>query len=68
MGLWSLFDHERRQLIRRELDCADLEWARGQAWAFEQAMGAAWYYVDSNPTMSELGRRAIGRIVRPWAE
>lgn len=55
MGLWGLFDGERRHLVRRELECTDLEWARGQAWAFQQAMGAAWYYVESNPTMSEPG-------------
>jgi aminoglycoside phosphotransferase (APT) family kinase protein len=62
MGLWSLFDDERRHLVRRELKCSDLEWARGQAWAFQQAIGLPWYYAKSNPTMSELGRRVLDRI------
>lgn len=44
------------------LHCEDLEWARGAAWAFEQALGAAWYYADSNPAMSEMGRRTLSRI------
>jgi len=41
----------------------DLEWERGQAWAFQQAMGLVWYYLDTNPAMSRVGRRALGRIV-----
>ena len=68
MGVWSLFDNERRQLVRDELTCTDLEWARGQAWAFQQGMGAVWYYVDSNPTMSQMGRRTLEHVVRHWAE
>lgn len=63
MGTWSLFDSERRQLLRAELRCTDLEWARGRAWAFEQAMGASWYYVKSNPTMSRLALRALNDIL-----
>jgi aminoglycoside phosphotransferase (APT) family kinase protein len=62
MGLWSLFDDDRRKLVRRELNCTDLEWWRGQAWAFQQAMGAVWYYITTNPTMAELARRALQNI------
>lgn len=35
---------------------------RGAASAFEQALGAVWYYADSNPVMSEMGRRTLARI------
>jgi hypothetical protein len=28
-----------------------------------QAMGAAWYYVDSLPAMSNMARRTLRRIV-----
>ena len=41
----------------------DLEWERGKAWAFEQAMGATWYYVESNPAMSRMGQRTLHRII-----
>jgi hypothetical protein len=41
----------------------DLEWERGKAWAFEQAMGLVWYYVESNPVMSRMGRRTLERIL-----
>jgi hypothetical protein len=40
-----------------------LEWARGAAWAFEQAMGLVWYYRESNPVMADLGRTTLGRIL-----
>ena len=40
----------------------DLEWARGSAWAFEQAMGLVWYYAESNPAMSHTGRRTLERL------
>jgi hypothetical protein len=50
-------------VLRERLDCDDLEWQRGKAWAFEQAMGAIWYYVDSNPAMSHMGRRTLDRIM-----
>ena len=33
-----------------------------QAWAFEQATGAVWYYAESNPAMSGMGRRTLDRI------
>jgi aminoglycoside phosphotransferase (APT) family kinase protein len=59
---WHLFDEPARQVLRDALDCDDLEWQRGKAWAFEQAMGAVWYYVQSNPRMSSMGRRTLQRI------
>jgi aminoglycoside phosphotransferase (APT) family kinase protein len=52
-----------RQALREALRCDDLEWARGAAWAFQQAMGTVWYYADSNPSMSLMGRRTLERIL-----
>jgi aminoglycoside phosphotransferase (APT) family kinase protein len=40
-----------------------LEWERGKAWAFEQAMGLVAYYAATNPTMSRIGRRTLDRIL-----
>jgi aminoglycoside phosphotransferase (APT) family kinase protein len=59
---WHLFEPESRNVLRRALDCDDVEWQRGMAWAFEQAMGLVWYYRESNPPMSRLGRRSLRRI------
>ena len=45
----------------------DPDWARGQAWAFAQAMGLVWYYLDTNPAMAGLGRRTLDRILAATA-
>ena len=63
VSAWHLLEAEPRRVLRRTLGCNDLEWERGKAWAFEQAMGAIWYYVESNPAMSRMGRRTLGRVV-----
>lgn len=63
VGAWHLLESEARLALRDRLGCDDLEWARGKAWAFQQALGAVWYYVESNPTMSLMGRRTLERIV-----
>jgi hypothetical protein len=48
--------------MRDRLRVDDEEWERGKAWAFEQAMGAVWYYIDSNPAFGHMGRRTLERI------
>jgi aminoglycoside phosphotransferase (APT) family kinase protein len=63
VGAWHLLDAGPRRALREALDCSDLEWERGKAWSFEQSMGAVWYYVDSNPAMSGMGRRTLERIL-----
>ncbi|GEC03711.1 putative phosphotransferase [Streptomyces spinoverrucosus] len=63
VSAWHLLQRGPREVLRRTLGCDDLEWERGKAWAFEQAMGVVWYYVESNPTMSRMGRRTLDRIL-----
>ena len=63
VAAWHLLDAAPRQRLRAMLRCEDLEWERGKAWAFEQSMGVVWYYLDTNPTMSRMGRRTIERIL-----
>ena len=62
VGAWHALDAGPRQAFRDDLGCDDLEWERGKAWAFEQSIGAAWYYVESNPAMSRMGVRTLDRI------
>jgi aminoglycoside phosphotransferase (APT) family kinase protein len=64
VAAWHLLDDGPRAVFRAELGCDDVEWERGKAWAFQQAMGLVWYYVDSNPPMSRTGRRTLERILR----
>jgi aminoglycoside phosphotransferase (APT) family kinase protein len=63
VGGWHLLEAGPRQALRDDLGCSDLEWERGKAWAFEQAVGLVWYYLDSNPAMSRMGRRTLDRIM-----
>ena len=63
VAAWHLLDTRRRQLLRDDLGCEDLEWERGKAWAFQQAIGAIWYYIDTNPPMHRMSRRTIERII-----
>jgi len=62
VGGWHLLDDPARATFRECLECDDLEWARGRAWAFEQAIGLVWYYAESNPAMSRMGRRTLQRL------
>ncbi len=63
VSAWHLLESGPRKAFRDALQCDDLDWERGKAWAFEQAMGAVWYYVESNPPMSRMGRRTLDRIL-----
>jgi aminoglycoside phosphotransferase (APT) family kinase protein len=63
VSAWHLLERGPRRTFRELLNCSDLEWERGKAWAFEQAMGLVWYYRQSNPAMSRTGRRTLRRIL-----
>lgn len=63
VGAWHLLEPGPRTRLREDLGCDDLEWRRGKAWAFQQAMGAAWYYQASNPAMSRMGITTIERLI-----
>jgi aminoglycoside phosphotransferase (APT) family kinase protein len=60
---WHLLEPGSRQVFRTALDCPEITWRRGIGWAFVQAMGAAWYYAESHPVMSDWARRTLYRIV-----
>ncbi|MGK5682865.1 aminoglycoside phosphotransferase family protein [Actinoplanes sp. URMC 104] len=62
VAAWHLLDRGPRRTLRECLRPDDLEWERGRAWAFEQAMGLVWYYDRTNPAMRRVGRRTLARI------
>ena len=64
---WHLLDRARRAAFREATQAGELEWRRGAAWAFQQAMGLVWYYRVTNPTMSALGRSTISRLLEDLA-
>lgn len=63
VAAWHLLNRDPRTIFRETLGVGDLEWQRGAAWAFQQAMGLVWYYKDTNPVMAELGRSTLSRLV-----
>jgi len=63
VAVWHLLDRGRREIVRRHLGSDEVEWQRGAAWAFQQAMGLVWYYERSNPSMSFLGRNTLSRVL-----
>jgi aminoglycoside phosphotransferase (APT) family kinase protein len=60
---WHLLDDGPRAVFRADLRCDDVEWERSKAWAFEQALGAVWYYAATNRAMSAMGHRTLRRIL-----
>ena len=63
VAAWHMLDTSRRNAFRDRLAITDVEWSRGAAWAYAQAIGLVWYYTDSNPTMSALGRSTLKRLL-----
>ncbi len=63
VAAWHLLDAPARAVLRERLGCTDVEWARGRAWALQQALGLVWYYATSHPSMSLLGRRTLTRVL-----
>lgn len=63
VAAWHLLDERRRRRFRERLGVGDEEWERGAGWAFEQAIGLVWYYRETNPSMAELGRSTLGRLL-----
>lgn len=60
---WHLLDPAARAVLRSRLAVGDLEWSRGAAWAFEQALGLVWYYRDTNPVMAALGASTVNGLL-----
>ncbi len=60
---WHLFEGPARERFRAGCGGRDLDWVRGQAWAFVQAVGLVRYYARTNPAMSSVGARTLGRVL-----
>ncbi len=63
VAAWHLFDANARSVFRDALRINLIDWQRGAAWASQQAIGAVWYYRESNPGTAQLGRSTLTRIV-----
>lgn len=63
VAAWHLLGRPARTTFKEGLGSSDVEWQRGSAWAFQQAMGLVWYYQRSNPAMAGLGRSTVERLL-----
>ena len=63
VAAWHLLDSGAREVLRLGVNARTVEWQRGAAWAFQQSMGLVWYYRNTNPGMSALGRGTLQRIL-----
>jgi aminoglycoside phosphotransferase (APT) family kinase protein len=63
VAAWHLLARDQREIVRSHLGSGEVEWKRGAAWAFQQAMGLVWYYERTNPGMSALGRNTLSRLL-----
>lgn len=61
---WHVLDDGPRQVFRDTLGVDDDEWDRARAWAHVQALGAVWYYRETNATMHAMGTTTIQRLLR----
>lgn len=60
---WSLFDAAAREEFRTACGARELDWVRGQAWAFRQAVGLVGHHARTNPRASSAGRRTLDRVL-----
>lgn len=60
---WHLLNPLSRKVFRECLNPDELQWQRGQAWAFQQSMGLVWYYAESNPPMSQIGQHTLHQLL-----
>ncbi|MFC9690323.1 aminoglycoside phosphotransferase family protein [Kribbella sp. NPDC056951] len=60
---WNLLDPAPRAAFRTALGSDDAEWTRGMGWSLAQAIGCLWYYVETNPVMSQTAHRTLTALL-----
>jgi aminoglycoside phosphotransferase (APT) family kinase protein len=63
IAAWMVLTSASRRIFRTALAVDDATWARGRGWALSMAVVALPYYLDTNPTLVGLARRAIAELV-----
>jgi aminoglycoside phosphotransferase (APT) family kinase protein len=63
IAAWMVLTSASRRIFRTALAVDDVTWARGRGWALSMAVVALPYYLDTNPTLVGLARRAIAELV-----
>ncbi|MGE0238950.1 MAG: aminoglycoside phosphotransferase family protein [Parvibaculaceae bacterium] len=63
MPAWTVLDAPSREVFRAHLTVDDAAWARGRGWALSMGVIALPYYLDSNPVLVAIARRAIAQAL-----
>ena len=63
MAAWTLLSAETRGLFRAALNVDDATWVRGRGWALSFGLIALPYYLNTNPVLVEISRRAITEVL-----
>jgi len=63
MAAWSLFSGESRKAFRAAMNVDDASWKRGRGWALSVAVIALAYYLNTNPVLAAMSRRAIEEVL-----
>lgn len=61
---WTLLDAESRDVLRATHPVDDAAWARGRGWALSMGLIALPYYLDTNPVLVAIARRAIEQTLK----
>lgn len=60
---WTLLSTESRDIFRASLSVDDATWARGRGWALSFGVIAYAYYLNTNPILAAISRRAIDEVL-----
>lgn len=60
---WNLLRGRARRAFLDGAGATDEQVERSRAWAFVQAIGCHWYYLETNPVMSRTGRITLEAVL-----
>jgi aminoglycoside phosphotransferase (APT) family kinase protein len=60
---WNFFPSSIRAVFRQTLSMDDATWERGKGWALSIALIALPYYLNTNPILAGISRRAIKEVL-----
>jgi aminoglycoside phosphotransferase (APT) family kinase protein len=63
MPAWTVLDAPARETFRATHPVDDAAWARGRGWALSMGLIALPYYLDTNPVLVAIARRAIAQAL-----
>jgi len=66
MVAWTLLTAETRDAFRTGLMVDDATWSRGRGWALSFGLNAYAYYMDTNPVLAGISRRAIDEVLAEY--